>query len=112
MTETRTYELTQEQVLEICEALKFQADDLDHREGSRADIRIWAAKAASLWQLVDKFVEETPGIRFLPPALPEVALRKQSQSQAAPLLQPRRASEDRATRPRGQRRILDRLSQG
>jgi hypothetical protein len=80
MTETRSYELTQEQVLEICEALKFQADDLDHREGSRADIKVWAAKAASLWALIDKFQLETPGICGLPPALPEVARRKEPPS--------------------------------
>jgi hypothetical protein len=80
MTETRSYELTQEQVLEICEALKFQADDLDHREGSRADIKDWSAKAASLWALIDKFLLETPGIRGLSTVLPEVACRKEPPS--------------------------------
>lgn len=77
MMETRSYELTQEQILEICEALKFQADDLDHREGSRADIKNWTSKAASLWALIDKFQFETSGIRYLPPALPDVAQRKE-----------------------------------
>lgn len=34
MTKTQRYELTHEQVLEICQALKFQADAFDHQEGS------------------------------------------------------------------------------
>jgi hypothetical protein len=54
MTETRSYELTREQVHEICEALKFQADALDHREGSHDDVVVRARQAASLWRLIDK----------------------------------------------------------
>ena len=46
MTETRRYELTHEQVLEICQALKFHADALDHREGGRAEVTVWAKQAA------------------------------------------------------------------
>ena len=38
MTATRSYELTLEQVLEICQALKFHADALK--------------QATSLWQLI------------------------------------------------------------
>ena len=70
MTETRSYELTHEQVLEICEALKFQADDLDHRDGSRAEVSEWARKAASLWRLIDKLVQETPSLRLVPRGSP------------------------------------------
>jgi hypothetical protein len=50
MTETRSYELTPEQVLEICQALKFHADALK--------------QATSLWQLIDKLVGETPSLRL------------------------------------------------
>jgi hypothetical protein len=66
MAETRSYELTHEQVLEICQALKFHADALDHREGSRSDVSEWARQAASLWSLIDKLVRETPSLRLVP----------------------------------------------
>lgn len=56
MTETKSYELTHEQVIEICEALKFHADALDHLEGSRAEVNAWAKQAASLWRLIDKLM--------------------------------------------------------
>jgi hypothetical protein len=62
MTEMRDYKLTRAQVVEICEALEFQADALDRRDGSRADITAWASKAASLWLLIDKFRFETPDL--------------------------------------------------
>jgi hypothetical protein len=68
-TETRSYELTHDEVLEICQALKFHADALDHLEGSRAESVAWALQAASLWRLIDKFVRETPSIRLVPPGL-------------------------------------------
>ncbi len=70
MAETRSYELTHEQVLEICRALKFHADALDHFGGSRAQVTAWAKQAASLWRLIDKLVQETPSLRFLPPSHP------------------------------------------
>ena len=70
MTETRSYELTHEQVLEICQALKFHADALDHFEGSRAQVTAWAKQAASLWRLIDRLVQETPSLRLLPPGHP------------------------------------------
>lgn len=70
MAETRSYELTHEQVLEICQALKFRADALDHFEGSDADRRVWARQAASLWSLIDKLVRETPSLRLVPPGSP------------------------------------------
>jgi len=74
MTKTQRYELTHDQVLEICQALKFQADALDHQEGSRAEVTVWARQAASLWRLIDKLVRETPSLRLLPPgAAPEFA---------------------------------------
>jgi len=73
MTETRSYELTHDQVLEICQALKFQADALDHQNGSRAEVTVWARQAASLWRLIDKLVRETPSLRLLPPGAPEFA---------------------------------------
>jgi hypothetical protein len=63
----RNYELTHEQVLEICQALKFHADALDHSKGSRAEVVAWATQAASLWRLIDKLVHETPSIGLLPP---------------------------------------------
>jgi hypothetical protein len=66
-TETRTYELTHEEVLEICQALKFHADALDHLEGGLTETAAWARQAASLWRIVDKFVRETPSIRLVPP---------------------------------------------
>jgi hypothetical protein len=46
MTETRSYELTPEQVLEICQALKFHADALK--------------QASSLWQRerLDHFIKD------------------------------------------------------
>jgi len=67
MTETRTYELTHDEVLEICQALKFHADALDHLEGSWTETAAWARQAASLWRIVDKFVRETPSIRLVFP---------------------------------------------
>jgi hypothetical protein len=67
MAETRSYELTHEQVLEICQALKFHADALDHLEGGDTEIRSWARQAASLWGLVDKLVRETRSLRLVPP---------------------------------------------
>lgn len=67
MTEIRSYELTHDQVLEICQALKFQADALDHQKGSRSEVTVWATQAASLWRLIDKLVRETPSLRLLPP---------------------------------------------
>jgi hypothetical protein len=67
MTETRSYQLTHEQVLEICQALKFHADALDHLEGSDAEVRVWARQAGSLWSLIDKLVQETPSLRLIPP---------------------------------------------
>lgn len=73
MAKAQSYELTHEQVLEICQALKFQADALDHQEGSRTEVTAWAAQAASLWRLIDKLVGETPSLRFLSPRSPEFA---------------------------------------
>jgi hypothetical protein len=67
MTETKRYELTHDGVLEICQALKFHADALDHLEGNRTETAAWARQAASLWRLIDKFVRETPSIRLVPP---------------------------------------------
>jgi hypothetical protein len=67
MTETKKYELTHNEVLEICQALKYHADALDHLEGSRVEVRAWATQAASLWRLIDKFVRETPSIRLVLP---------------------------------------------
>jgi hypothetical protein len=68
MTKTRSYKLTHDEVLEICQALKFHADALGHLEGSHAESVGWARKAASLWRLIDKFVRETPSIRLVAPA--------------------------------------------
>jgi hypothetical protein len=70
MTETQRYELTHEQVLKICEALQFLADDLDHRDGTRAEVSEWARKVASLWRLLDKLGQETPSLRLVPPGSP------------------------------------------
>jgi len=66
MATTQNYNFTSDEVLEICHALKFQADALDHLEGTRAESVAWARQAASLWRLIDKFVRETPGIRLAP----------------------------------------------
>jgi len=70
MTETRSYELTHEQVDEICQAIKFHADALDHLEGSRAEVAAWATQAGSLWRLIDKPVRETSSLRLVPPGSP------------------------------------------
>jgi hypothetical protein len=64
MTETKTYELTHDEVLGICQALKFHADALDHLDGNPTESAAWAGQAASLWRLIDKFVRETPSIRL------------------------------------------------
>jgi len=65
MTETKTYELTHDEVLGICQALKFHADALDRLEGNPTESAAWAGQAASLWRLIDKFVRETPSIRLV-----------------------------------------------
>jgi hypothetical protein len=70
MIETRSYELTHEQVHEICQALKIHADALDHFEGSDTEVRAWARQAASLWRLIDKLVRETPSLLLVPPGSP------------------------------------------
>lgn len=67
MTQSKSYELTHEQVFQICEALKFKADDLDHRDGSSEEVREWARKAASLWRLIDNLVQQTPSLHLVPP---------------------------------------------
>jgi hypothetical protein len=66
MTEARRYELTHEQALEICQALKFHADSLDQLEGGQAEVAMWATQAASLWRLINKLVHETPSLLVRP----------------------------------------------
>lgn len=67
MGETRSYELTHDQVFEICQSLKFQADTLDHQNGSRVEVAMWAKRTASLWLIIDKLLRETPSLLLLPP---------------------------------------------
>jgi len=48
------YDLSREEVIKICESLKFRADYLDHLEGSRAEESSWAQEAALIWRVIDK----------------------------------------------------------
>lgn len=62
MTEPRSYELTHEQVLEICQALKFHANSLDHLEGSGVGVARCALSATCRRASACYFYfEEEPG---------------------------------------------------